>query len=414
MSSIARNNRRDSATGGKVRKKDTGEQGNGGQFGALARSEANLSITSANDPETRYLTVGWFNEKLRNHFDASALLTRAEVDANRELLDENSVFDRIREDAERLCRRRGAMEHIDDVVMDTAHDVIKRIRESEDRDSKVRAVATASLVRRMVNGHLNHRLTGEIQRSEVRSGQVRLAQREAQRQQELGRSLSARERSQLAAEVRMSFPANNRPPEDFWLSHRDRFVQQDVSETGFDEESWLDRQTRRSLQSALSVSADESALEPSAEEPFPEAIDRSQMDAAEMLYFVRNKDESPVPIHSRSTGTTIYNTLAQSMRVPPARPDSITHRQALGAGRIVRGHERGVQGVCADYLDGVRDERTEALFLPFGDIDQERREAFASRFENNAYAEELWGSALRCADPQLKNFDFPSQMDDQA
>lgn len=413
MSSIAKNSRKDAGTGGKIRKKDTGEQGNGGQFGALARSEADLSVSSANDPDIRYLTVGWFNEKLRDHFDASALLTRAEVDANRELLDEHAVFERIQEDAERLCRRRGAMEHVDDVVMDTAHDIIKRIRESEDRDSKVRAVATSALVRRIVHGHLNHRLTGEVQRSEVRAGQARLAQRVAQRQQELGRSLSARERGELAAEVRMSFPSNNRPPEDFYLSHKERFVQQDVSETEPGEDSRLDRSTRQALNSALSVKADESILDPATEQPFPEAVDRTQMDAAEMVYFIRNKDESPVPIHSRNTGTTIYNTIAQGMRVPPARPDSLTHRQALTAGRAVRGHERGVQGVCADYLDGVRDERTEALFLPFGDIDEERREAFASRFETNAYAEELWGSALRCADPQLNNFDFPSQLTDQ-
>src|SRR5699024_12027409 len=85
------------------------------------------------------------------------------------------------------------------------------------------------------------------------------------------------------------------------------------------------------------------------------------------------------PIHSRNTGTTIYNTIAQSMRIPPAKENSLSHRQALAAGRTVRSHERGVQGVCADYLDGVRDERTEALFAPFGDIDEERRERSEER-----------------------------------
>ncbi|MCG7308297.1 hypothetical protein [Brachybacterium sp. ACRRE] len=382
-----------------LRKRDTGEQGNSGQFGTHSRDEADIRV-GTDDDGYRYLTVGWWNDKLQDHFDASALLTRAEVDASAELLDENEVFERIQRDAERLCRRRGAMEHVDDVIGDTAHDIIKRIRESEDREGHVRAVATASLVRRIVSGHLNHRLSsGEVERSEVRSGQVRLAQRVAQKEQELGRELSGREKDRLAAEVRLTFPTNNRPPEDFHVARKDRFLSVDDEDSG--------------ASNRLSVPADDSVLDEQPLTPFPEAIDRTQMDASEMLYFVQNKDESPMPIHSRNTSTTIYNTLAQSMRIPPAQPDSLSHRQAMNAGRTVRSHERGVQGVCADYLDGARDERTEALFLPFGEIDDERREAFASQFETSPYADEMWGSALKCADPQLKNFEFPSQLEDR-
>ena len=380
---------------GSVRKKDTGERGNGGQFDTLSRDDADIHI-SGDESEIRYLTVGWYNEKLGDHFDASALLTRAEVDANRELLDEEAVFERIRQDAQKLCRRRGAIEHTDDVIGDTAYDIIKRIRDSEDRDHGIRAVATAALVRRIVHGHLDHRLSsGEVERSEVRSGQARLARRIAQVEQEKGRELSGREIDHLAAEIRAGFQPNNRPPEGFHINRKTRHVPIDAQENPGN---------------LLSVPADETVLDESRRDPFPESVDRTKMDAAEMLYFVQHRDQAPVPIHSRSTGSTIYNTIAQSLRVPPAKSDSISHRQALTAGRTVRAHERGVQGVCADYLDGIRDERTEALFLPFGDIDEERRDAFATRFENNAYADEMWGSALKCADPQLKNVDFPTQL----
>lgn len=381
---------------GALRKKDTGERGNGGHFGTHSRDEADIHVPTGDEQEIRYLTVGWYNEKLGDHFDASALLTRAEVDANRELLDEEAVFERIRQDAQKLCRRRGAIEHTDDVIGDTAYDIIKRIRDSEDRDHGIRAVATAALVRRIVHGHLDHRLSsGEVERSEVRSGQARLARRIAQVQQEKGRDLSGREIDQLATEIRAGFPANNRPPEGFHINRKSRHVPIDAQENPGN---------------LLSIPADETVLDQTPRDPFPESIDRTQMDAAEMLYFVQHRDQAPVPIHSRSTGSTIYNTIAQSMRVPPAKPDSVSHRQALSAGRTVRSHDRGVQGVCADYLDGIRDDRTEALFLPFGDIDEERREAFATRFENNAYADEMWGSALKCADPQLKNVDFPTQL----
>src|SRR5690625_3895581 len=110
------------------------------------------------------------------------------------------------------------------------------------------------------------------------------------------------------------------------------------------------------------------------------------------------------------TATEILHYIDQFILIPNPKDNSLSHRQALAAGSTVRSHERGVQGVCADYLDGVRDERTEALFAPFGDIDEERREAFATSLESNAYAEEMWGSALKCADPQLKKNWMDSQM----
>src|SRR5690625_4430317 len=392
--------RKASGSSPKVRKKDTGEKGNRGEFGSIARDEADVAVPAGDDAEVRYLTVGWFNAKLSEHFDASALLTRAEVEANKELLDEDEVFERIQDDATKLCRRRGAMQHLDDVIGDTAHDVIKRIRDSENRDEGVRAIATVALVRRIVHGHLDHRLSsGEVERSEVRSGQVRLAKEVAAREQELGRELSGREKDALAVEVRASFPSTNRPPVDFHIGRKERHVPIDAQpDPG----------------NLISVPADESALETERRNPFHEAVDRSQMDAAEMLHFVTHRDESPMPLHSRNTAATIYNTIAQSMRIPPAQENSLPHRKALDAGRTVRSHERGVQGVCSDYLDGVRDEKTEALFAPFGDIDEERRDAFATSFEKSAYAEEMWTSALKCADPQLKVNRFPSQVPDQA
>src|SRR5699024_11382875 len=120
--------------------------------------------------------------------------------------------------------------------------------------------------------------------------QVRLATEVAAREQELGRELSGREKDALAAEVRASFPSTNRPPVDFHISRKERHVPIDAQpDPG----------------NLISVPADGSALETERRDPFPEAVDGSQMDAAESRPFGTNRDGPPKPIPSPTTPPTI-------------------------------------------------------------------------------------------------------------
>src|SRR5690625_8005208 len=101
----------------------------------------------------------------------------------------------------------------------------------------------------------------------------------------------------------MSFPTTNRPPVDFHLARKERNVPIDAQEAP---------------ENLLSVPADESVLDHERRDPFPEAVDHSRMDAAEMLHVLRNRDQPPTPIRPRNTGPPTYNTSAQARRIPPA------------------------------------------------------------------------------------------------
>src|SRR5699024_8171457 len=158
--------------------------------------------------------------------------------------------------------------------------------------------------------------------SEFCAAQGRLAKAVSDDEQEVARALCGREKDDLAAEVPASFPSTNRPPVRYHTNRKERHLPIDAqAEPG----------------QLPSQAADACMLEQDGRAAVPEAVDSTRMDAAEMLHCVRNRDESPMPIHQRNTRTTIYNTSAQSMRIPPAREDSMAHRKALAAGRTVRG-----------------------------------------------------------------------------
>src|SRR5699024_10489201 len=205
------------------RKGDVGQAGNAGQWAALNRSESDVLVDLPEDTENPPMVrvVGWSsNKKLQEHLgEEEALLTPEEVAASAEFLDEDHLLENIERTARSNCMRRGAMEHYDDVVGDTAHDIIARIRKGEDRDRNISAVATRALLSRIAGGHLAHRLgNGEVVSTPTREAQKKLKARIAQIEQEEHRHVSGREADAIADEIRMSFKAGRRPEEGFHVA----------------------------------------------------------------------------------------------------------------------------------------------------------------------------------------------------
>lgn len=389
------------------RKGDVGQAGNAGQWAALTRSESDVVVDlptdeTENPPMVR--VIGWsYNEKLQDHLGTEeALLTPEEVAASSEFLDEDHLLEHIERTARSNCARRGAMEHYDDVVGDTAYDLISRIRKGEDRDRNVTAVATRALLNRIAGGHLAHRLgNGEVVSTPTREAQKKLKARIAQIEQEEHRHPSRREVDRLADEIRMSFKAGRRPEKGFhiagnYASGRES-LDRSYSLGGDGEFTLADKVSEGGAihdHDRVDTTADRALRE--TEMPYEDVYDPGAMQAPELLFAIKDPDSG---ITARDVQSSVYNVIAQGRRLPEAKAGSVPHRPALAAQKMVSSHERGVSGVAQDFLDGKESEQTEAFFKPFGDIDAERKESVASFFASGSdYSDELWTAAMRTAD----------------
>lgn len=396
------------------RKGDVGQAGNAGQWAALTRSESDVVVDlPRNENPHMVRVIGWSsNRKLQEHLgEDDVLLTPEEVAASAEFLDEDNLLANIERTARSNCMRRGAMEHYDDVVGDTAYDLISRIRRGEDRDRNVTAVTTRALLNRIAGGHLNHRLgNGEVVSTPTREAQKKLKARIAQIEQEEGRHLSGREIGDLADEIRMSFKAGRRPEVGFhdpgrYASGRKSMDAPTLGADGGEGGTFGDRfaEDGRTAGEARDTTADRALRETVS--PYEDVRDPGAMQAPELLFAINDPDSG---VTARDVQSSVYNVLAQSRRLPAAQVSSVPHRPALKAQKLVLGHERGVSGVAQDYLDGERNEETESLFKPFGEIDEERREAVAEFFSDGGpYAGEVWTSAMRTADRERKVPNLP-------
>lgn len=396
------------------RKGDVGQAGNAGQWAALTRSESDILVDLPEDTENPPMVrvIGWSsNKKLQDHLGTEeALLTPEEVAASAEFLDEDHLLENIERTARSNCMRRGAMEHYDDVVGDTAHDLISRIRRGEDRDRNISAVATRALLARIAGGHLSHRLgNGEVVSTPTREAQKKLKARIAQIEQEEGRHVSGREVDAIADEIRMSFKPGRRPEEGFHVAGNFASGRQSLDQTYGEEGSGdtfgsmiaeggaVSRTDHRDTTSERALAEHES--------PYEDVHDPGAMQAPELLFAIKDPDSG---ITARDVQSSVYNVIAQSRRLPEAKAGSVPHRPALAAQKKVLSHEKGASGVAQDYLDGERNEQTEALFTPFGEIDDERRRSAAEFFARDSdYSDELWTAAMRTADRERKRSNLP-------
>ncbi|MCU6479095.1 hypothetical protein [Arthrobacter sp. A2-55] len=91
-----------------------------------------------------------------------------------------------------------------------------------------------------------------------------------------------------------------------------------------------------------------------------------------------------------------WNALAESAGTPLAQPGILTMRQVSTHREAIADHDGGVLGACKDWSNGLDSTATEALFAPFGDLDEDDQEKVVDVLERlgDARADQMWTSAL--------------------
>lgn len=183
----------------------------------------------------------------------------------------------------------------------------------------------------------------------------------------LGRSLTLHEKRDLADRIRLSMPARRRPTEDFW---RQRTVDSIDADPAYS----------RHLVGAADVDAGRS-------DGFEEGS---------------AGDRAHTEIESgggrRAAARLSWDAVAQTAGAPELPPPHLG-RDRASKSRAAMAACGGPLTAARRYLDGDLDENTtNALFAPWGDLDQAGRAAVATRLTDfPAYAGDLHAAALRAS-----------------
>lgn len=259
----------------------------------------------------------------------------------------------------------------DDMVQAT----VEAVLQYKHRNGQV--VITRPYVHTVGAGIVAHAARGRL-RAEDRKAIGIFNAKVSEMELELGRRLTSAEQDQVAAKIRADWhDPRHRPSVDFVALAQVRVLSLDAP-AGSGEET--DRTLADTLTEIGTLSTDF--------ELDDRAVDPETM-AGQVLSGQRGD--------KRANRRDAWTILASLNGLPSTQPGSIPPGRATAA----RAHVADAGGVCAaarTWLKGERSPATEALFGPFGDLDESGRDDVAQALLGQpAYAEELWASAMSSA-----------------
>lgn len=207
--------------------------------------------------------------------------------------------------------------------------------------------------------------------------------RVGQLEEEMGRKLTSAEQDTLAAKIREDWPdPRHRPSVDFVALAQVRVLSLDATQGSDDDEGRTLAETlSESGALATTLDADDLAVD-------PETL------AGQVL-----SGERANKAQNRADAWDIY---ASMSNLPLAQPKAVSPRHATAA-RVQIAQAGGVCEAARTWQQGESTPATEALFSPFGPLDEGARDDVAEALlERSAYAEELWAAAMAKASRRNK------------
>lgn len=263
----------------------------------------------------------------------------------------------------------------DDMVQETIEKVLTY------KKNNGQVVVTRPYVHTVATGIVAQAARGRL-RAEDRKAIGILNARVGQLEEEMGRKLTSAEQDQLAAKIREDWPdPRHRPSVDFVALAQVRVLSLDATQGSDDEGRTLAETLSESGALATTLDADDLAVD-------PDTL------AGQVL-----SGERSDKVRNRADAWDIYASMGG---LPTAVPKAVSPRHASAA----RVHIAQAGGVCAaarTWQQGESTPATEALFSPFGPLDEGGRDQVAEALlGRSAFAEELWGSAMAKASRRTK------------
>lgn len=195
--------------------------------------------------------------------------------------------------------------------------------------------------------------------------------------QELGRELTSSEEDEIAAAIVATQEPRRRAPVGFHRTRR--VVSLEAPTSGHDHDGDV-----ASIAESLAAVGDTEA---------------SVLGRGDTLGPVAERAEQLAQDGDHAAARRLaWDALAELSGAPSVQPGSVTERNAAACRRLVRG-VGGAGMIAAAYERGLAEPRaTEALFAPFGDLDDEGRDGIVATLSAHRHlADDLWDMALRAA-----------------
>lgn len=259
----------------------------------------------------------------------------------------------------------------DDMVQDTLEAVLKY------KANNASIVITRPYVNTVGAGIVAQAARGRL-RAEDRKAIGIFNRTVSEREAELGRQLTSKERDKVAAGIRADWPdTRHRPSADFVRFSQMRVLSLDATfRSGAGDDRTLGDTISDSTAFSTGLGADDQSVDPNTE--------AGRVLSGERTDRGRNRNEA-------------WNLLATLSDIPAAVPDCLNHRNATAC-RAGVSNGGGVRSAAQMWLRGETSDATHALFAPFGHVDEAARDDIAQGLLTHPdYAEELWASAVSTA-----------------